>query len=123
MLYDHNGDPATLPASGNRYHVFTGAYCRLAHKWMHRLTSAEVDVGSGGHTYEGWLHVPKGAGLLLVNDERPPGMICMAQADQTGTVNENGDNLHIGNCVIHRSHQLAFLFTPVLPNPQKYKPR
>jgi hypothetical protein len=119
LVFDHNG-PVRLPASGNRYVIQTGAYCQLAHKWMHRLTSAKPDAGSGGRTIAGF-YVPRGEGLLYLAD-RPPGMVCAATVDQTKPADHNGDNLHLGSCVT-QAHKFAFIWSAHTPSPYKYKPK
>jgi hypothetical protein len=123
--YNRHGaiEGSRTPASGNHYHVTTGSshYCRLAHKWMHRLTSAEPDAGSGGHTIAGFF-VPRGEGLVYLED-RPPGLVCVASVDETRPADEKGDNQHRGFCVPRSHRGLAFIWAPAMPSAEKNKPR
>jgi hypothetical protein len=116
-----SGEDSRRPAAGDRYTVSAGgvANCRLAHKWMRRLTSAEPDAGASGRTVAG-CYVPSGEGVLYLRD-RPPEFVCAASLDQTHPAPENGDNQHYGFCIT-LSHKFAFIWTAATPSPEKYKP-
>jgi hypothetical protein len=121
LQYDRHGVVvgSRLPASGNRYVVTAGGTdCALAHKIMHRLTSAIPDQTLTGHRVEQFI-VPPGYGYLF---QSPQGFFCEATLNETHDPLERGDNRHLGFCA-HLNHRGTFSWTAATPNPEKYKPR